>query len=75
METKPIVTRFPSCRALDIISYPKGEPRVLVRDLKNALRPSEWDAWCQWSDGITRDELGIYAWDVEAFLTGQPNVD
>ncbi len=75
METKPVVTRFPLCRHYGLVSYPKGEPRVLSRDLKTILLPGDYQKWLEWSNGITFDSLGFYAWDVEAFLSGQPNND
>lgn len=75
METKPAVTRYPLCRALGIVSYPKGEPRVLYRDLKAALPEKDFQKWCKWAGCITQDNLGIYAWDVEDFLAGRPNND
>jgi hypothetical protein len=76
METKPTITRYPLCRQLGIISYPKGEPRVTFHDLKQGVTSQtiqEFEDWC--GGGITQDSLGIYAWDVEDFLAGRPNLD
>lgn len=75
MTTKKKNSRYPNCSALGILFYPKGEPRVQYRDLKEALRPSELEAFDKWFGQGTQDSLGIYAWDVEDFLSGRPNTD
>lgn len=75
MDTRPVITRYPRCRALDLVFYPKGEPRVLDRDLRATLSPAQYQEWIMWSNGSTFDNLGIYAWDVERFLAGFENND
>lgn len=54
----------------------QSPPGVSFANLKsNLTRLGLWEAWTRWGAGITCGANGVYPWDVESFLSGQPNWD
>jgi len=67
--------RYPKTFKLGVLLITPGGPRVHSTSLAKVFSENEAKAWEKWYGCSTLDNWGIYAWDVEDFLQGRPNLD
>lgn len=66
---------YPRLAARGTVIVGDDPPGIGGLEIKRVLSPEEFQAWCNWSYGITCGPDGVYPWDLEDFLAGRPNLD
>jgi hypothetical protein len=66
---------YPNTFKRGLLLITPGGPRVSSAHLRKVFSEKESQAFNKWYGCSTLDTWGIYAWDVEDFLAGRPNMD